>query len=90
MTSGTVSCCLVGQNFNGCFISIAIVFVCVGDLLDKRRFLGPNVLKNVLGITPLLLLLLLNTAKDGGKYKEVVSKLCFYMTVDRFDSAEML
>ena len=39
---------------------------------------------------PLLLLLLLNTTKDGSKYKEVVSKLCFYMPVDLFDSVEML
>ena len=79
-----------GLYILGLVISIAIVFVCVGDLLDKRRFLGPNVLKTVLCITPLLLLLLLNTAKDRKKYKEVVSKLCFYMTVDLFDSVEML
>ena len=68
------------------------MFGFVGYVLDKKRFLGPNVLKTVLCITPLLLLLLymLNTAKDGSKYKEVVSKLCFYVTVDLFDSVEML
>ena len=74
----------------GLVISIAIVFGFVGDALDKKRFLGPNVLKTVLCITPLLLLLLLNTAKDGSNYKEVLSKLCFYVTVDLFDSVEML
>ena len=79
-----------GLYIVGLVISIAIVFRFVGDILDKKRFLGPNVLKTVLCITPLLLLLLLNTAKDGNKYKEVVSKLCFYMTVDLFDSVEML
>ena len=41
-----------------------------------------------LHITPLLLLLLFNTAKEGSK--EVVSKLCFYLTVDLFDSGGML
>ena len=79
-----------GLYIVGLVISIAIVFGFVGDILDKKRFLGPNVLKTVLCITPLLLLLLLNTAKDSNKYKEVVSKLCFYMTVDLFDSVEML
>ena len=74
----------------GLVISIAIVLGFVGDVLDKKRFLGPNVLKTVLCITPLLLLLLLNTAKDGSNYKEVLSKLCFYVTVDLFDSVEML
>ena len=41
-----------GLYILGLVISIAIVFVCVGDLLDKRRFLGPSVLKTVLCITP--------------------------------------
>ena len=59
-----------GLYILGLVISIAIVFVCVGDLLDKRRFLGPSVLKAVLCITPLLLLFLLNTAKDGENIKK--------------------
>ena len=29
-------------------------------------------------------------SKKWGKYKDVVSKLCFYTTVDLFDSVEML
>ena len=42
-------------------VNIAMVFGKVGDRIDKNEFLGPNVLKMVLCITPLLLLLLLNT-----------------------------
>ena len=79
-----------GLYICGLVTSIGIVFGFVGDSLDKERFLGPNVLKTTLCITPLLLLLLLNTAKDGEEYKEVISKLCFYMAVDLFDSVEML
>ena len=39
-------------------VNIAMVFGKVGDRIDKTEFLGPNVLKMVLCITPLLLLLL--------------------------------
>ena len=39
-------------------LNIAMVFEKVGDRIDKTEFLGPNVLKMVLCITPLLLLLL--------------------------------
>ena len=74
----------------GFVASIAIVFGTVGDSLDKNRFLGPNVLKMTLCMTPLLLLLLLNTAKDTKEYKEVVSKLSYQMAVDLFDAVEML
>ena len=77
-----------GLYILGLVISIAIGLGFVGDILDKKWFLGPNILKTLLCITPLLLLLLFNTAKDGSK--EVVSKLCFYMTVDLFDSGEVL
>lgn len=41
-------------------------------------------------MTPLLLLLLLNTAKDAKECKEVVSKLSYQMAVDLFDAVEML
>ena len=74
----------------GFVISIAIAFGTVWDSLDKKRFLGPNVLKMTLCMTPLLLLLLLNTAKDAKEYKEVVSKLSYQMAVDLFDAVEML
>ena len=69
--------------------SISIVFGIVGDSLDKERFIGPVVLKATLCITPLLLLLL-NTASDAKDNTEVVSKLCFQIAVDLFDSVEML
>ena len=78
-----------GLYILGLVISIGIVFGLVGNILDKKWFLGSNGLNTILCITPLLLLLL-NTTKDGSKYKEVVSKLCFYMPVDLFDSVEML
>ena len=69
---------------------VLFLFLIITQSLMLERFLGPNVLKTVLCITPLLLLLLVNTAKDGSNYKEVLSKLCFYVTVDLFDSVEML
>ena len=76
----------------GLVVSIAIVFANVGDSLDKKKFLGPNVLKMVLCITPLLLLLLLNTAdsEDVKDHKELVSSLCFQMAVDLFDAVEII
>ena len=74
----------------GLVFSIAFVFEVVGDSLDKERFLGPNVLKATFCFTPLLLLLLLNTASDASEYKDVVFKLCVQMTIDLFDAVEML
>lgn len=79
-------------------INIAMVFGFVGDRIDKTEFLGPNVLKGILCITPPLLLLLLNTGdlydSDGNekkeKERELVSKLCFPMAVDLFDGIEMI
>lgn len=44
---------------------IIVIFGFVVDSLEKETFFGPNVLKMVLCITPLLLLLLLNTADCG-------------------------
>ncbi|XP_068713027.1 uncharacterized protein [Montipora foliosa] len=74
----------------GLVVSTVIVFAIVGDSLDKERFLGPNVLKMTLCITPPLLLLLLRTAEDAKDYEEFVSTLCFHMVVDLFDAVEML
>lgn len=74
-------------------VNISIVFGIVGDSIDKTKFLGPNVLKVVLCITPLLLLLLLNTADDSDKtdkHRELVSKLSFLMAIDLFDGIEMI
>ena len=76
-------------------VNIAMVFGKVGDRIDKTEFLGPNVLEMVLCITPLLLLLLLNTgdlddSDVNDKEREIVSELCFPMAVDLFDGIEMI
>lgn len=42
-------------------VNIGILFGTIGDKLDSETFLGPNVLKGVLCVTPPLLLLLFNT-----------------------------
>ena len=67
--------------------NIAIVFVVIGGSLDKNKLLGPNALKMVLCITPLLLLLLLHTADDSDQtdeHRELVSKLSYQMAIDLF------
>lgn len=72
---------------------IVIIFGFVVDSLEKERFLGPKVLKMVLCITPLLLLLLVNTADDSfssDKCRELVAKLSVQMAIDLFDVVEML
>ena len=74
-------------------INIAIVFLVVGDSLDKNELLGPNALKLVLCITPLLLLLLLHTADDSDqtdKHRELVSRLSYRMAIDLFDAVDMI
>ena len=73
--------------------NIAIVFLVVGDSLDKNKLLGPNALKLILCITPLLLLLLLHTADDSyqnDEHRELVSKLSYQMAIDLFDAVEMI
>ena len=76
-------------------VNIAMVFGKVGDRIDKNEFLGPNVLKVILCITPPLLLLLPNTddlddSDENEEEREIVSKLCFPMAVDLFDGIEMI
>ena len=73
--------------------NIGIVFGVVGDSIDKNRYLGPNTLKLVLCITPLLLLLLLHSADDSHqneRHKELVSKLSYQMAIDLFDVVDMI
>ncbi|KAJ7370868.1 hypothetical protein OS493_029412 [Desmophyllum pertusum] len=72
--------------------SIAVVFGVVGDRIDREKLLGPNTLKMVLCITPLLLLLLLHTADDWetDEHRELVSKLSFHMAIDLFDVVDMI
>ncbi|XP_068713400.1 uncharacterized protein [Montipora foliosa] len=74
---------------------IATIFavVVVGDDLDTKNLLGPNVLKVMLCLTPLLFLLLVNTASDLGEHKEysaLVIRLSLQITIDLFDTVEML
>ena len=73
--------------------NIAIIFTVVGDSLDKNKLLGPNSLKMVLCITPLLLLLLLHSADDtdeNDEHRELVSKLSYQMAIDLFDVVDMI
>ena len=73
--------------------NIVIIFVRVEDKLDKEKFLSPNTLKVILSLTPPLLLLLLHTAEDSDqstKYKELVSRLAYRMTIDLFDVVNMI
>ena len=73
--------------------NIVTIFAVVGDSLDKNKLLGPNALKMVLCITPLLLLLLLHTADDSDQndqHRELVSKLSYQMAIDLFDAVEMI
>ena len=59
------------------------------DGLEKKT-LGPIWLKATLCVTPLLLLLLINTASDARKYKGAVSQLCVQLAVDLLDAVEMI
>ena len=70
--------------------AVGIIFRVVEDKLEKDVFFGPNVLKMTFCLTPLLLLLLLNTGADSIEYRELVSKLSFQITLDLFDGVEML
>lgn len=79
-----------GMYVLGLVVSTAIVFRIAGDSLDKDRFLGPNLLKKVLYITPLLLLLLLKTAEDVENHKCFVSSLCSRTALDLFDAIEII
>ena len=91
-------CCLSliwGLYIVALVVNIAMVFGKVGDKIDKNEFLGPKVLKMILCITPLLLLLLLNTgdlddSEENEEEREIVSKLRFPVAVDLFDGIEMI
>mgnify|MGYP002259947252 CR=1 FL=1 len=55
------------------------------DNIEKKLFFGPDVLKMTLYLTPLLLLLLLNTYETKSKDREFLLKLAFQITLDLFD-----
>ena len=72
---------------------IAVIFAVVGDDLDKENFLGPNALKVILCLTPVLFLFLPKTAPglseiDG--YPQLAFRLTIQVTIDLFDAVEML
>ena len=72
--------------------NVIVVFVFVVENNEKEEFLNPNMLKIVLCFTPLLLLLLVNTADDSHssrEYRELVAKLSVQMAVDLFDAEKM-
>ena len=74
-------------------VNIGILFGTIGDKLDSNKFLGPNVLKGVLCVTPPLLLLLLHNADDldrSDERKDLVSKLSYQMAIDLFDVVDMI
>ena len=60
-----------------------------GDGLENKR-LDPIVLKAALCLTPLLLVLLLNTASDADDFRDALSKLCVQLAVDLLDAVEMI
>ena len=60
-----------------------------GDGLENKR-LDPIVLKAALCLTPLLLVLLLNTASDADDCRDALSKLCVQLAVDLLDAVEMI
>ena len=72
---------------------IAVILAVVGDDLDKENFLGPNALKVILCLTPVLFLFLPKTAPglseiDG--YPQLAFRLTIQVTIDLFDAVEML
>lgn len=74
-------------------VNIGILFGTIGDKLESEKFLGPNVLKGVLCVTPPLLLLLLHSANDldcSDERKDLVSKLSYQMAIDLFDVVDMI
>ena len=74
-------------------VNIFILFGTIGDKLESEKFLGPNVLKGVLCVTPPLLLLLLHNANDldrSDERKDLVSKLSYQMAIDLFDVVDMI
>ena len=60
-----------------------------GDGLENKR-LDPIFLKAALCLTPLLLVLLLNTASDADDCRDALSKLCVQLAVDLLDAVEMI
>ena len=71
----------------GLVVSTIMVFATFVDNMDKGSLLG---LKVTLCITPILLLLLLNTAKDAEEHKDLLPWLCFAIALDLVDTIEII
>lgn len=70
-----------------------IIFAFGGEHLETKQPLTPNTLKIMLCFTPILFLLLVNTASDlvdSEDYRQLVSTLSVQITIDLFDAVEML
>ena len=70
-------------------IAVAIIFVKVVPDLDGTETFGPNVLKTLLCITPVLLILLLNITISPSN-RRFVERVSVTAALDLFDSIEML
>ena len=68
----------------------ATLCFCNATTNHDTKTLGPVILKATLCATPILLILLLNTANDARKFKDVVYKLCVQLAVDLLDAVEMI
>ena len=71
-------------------MSTAVVFAKVGDSLYKDRFLGPNVLKMVLCITPLVFAVVVKHERkcEGSQGTCALVVLSNCLAVDLFDAVE--
>ena len=73
--------------------NVGITFGVCEEELDTENFLGPNCLKVILCLTPVLFLFLLNTADDLSEnedYRELAKELSVHISIDLFDGVEML
>lgn len=83
----------VGYVLFGVVPSVITIWVFVVDAgLDKSSFLGPNLLKGIICITPFVLLLMTNTTKDdiSEQRRERLRHMSFQIAVDLFDVTDML
>ncbi len=69
--------------------SVLIIFTKVTEKLKYSDFWGPNTLKTVLCITPVLLILLLNGIIPAGNQK-LIQRITAGVVLDLFDAIEML
>ena len=86
---GHLICIWFAYVWLGLVPMVGIVFGLTAEELDRNHQLDPNVLKICVGITPLPLLLLLDSAALP-RYRKELTELSVMMTVDAFDGNELL